>query len=121
MSMKAWLYRSICRVLALTMLALSVPEPARAGLITTQQAVTAESSRADHERIRALLARGEVRSQLAALGVSPADAAARADALGDDEVRDLAARMDALPAGGDGGILLVLVLVLLIVVLLRTR
>ena len=115
--MKPWL----CRVLIVTTLALFLSEPARAGLITTQQAVTAESSRADHERVRALLARGEVRSQLAALGVSPADATSRADALGDDEVRDLAARMDALPAGGDGGLVLILVLVLLIVVLLRTR
>ena len=119
--MKSLLYRSICRVLVLTMLALPVSEPARAGLITTQQAVTAESARADHERVRALLARSEVRSQLATLGVNPADATARVDALGDDEAQDLAARIDALPAGGDGGIVLVLILVLLIVLLLRTR
>ncbi len=118
--MKRWLYASLCRLLIVTTAALSLAESAQAALITTDQAVSAGASHLDRDRLANLLARGDVREQLQTLGVNPADAKARVDAMGDDEVRQLASRMDALPAGGDS-IVLVLILVLLIVLILRTR
>ena len=48
-------------------------------------------------------ARTEVRAALVAQGVRPADAGLRVAALTEDEARQLAARIEALPAGGNPG------------------
>jgi hypothetical protein len=71
---------------------------------------------ADRQRIAAVLERDEVRAQLAARGVSVGEAQARVAALSDAEAAELAARIDALPAGGIGvlGVALVVFLVLLL-------
>jgi len=56
------------------------------------------------------------------LGVDPAAAAERANALTDDEVQQLAGRIDSLPVGADistAGLLLVLIVILLIFMLRR--
>jgi hypothetical protein len=69
-----------------------------------------------HERIAGVLERADVRSQLQAHGVNPADVQARVAALTDEEAADLAARIDSLPAGGVSilGAILVVFIVLLI-------
>jgi hypothetical protein len=92
--------------------------PAQAGLIGTDQMTPAAQS--DRERVKALVARPEVAKKLETLGVLPGDAAARVDALTDQEVSQLAARIDALPAGGltDTNWLLIIVAVLLILIIL---
>jgi hypothetical protein len=95
--------------------------PALAGMVTTEavapasQAVTQE-----RERVKELVSRPEVARRLESLGVLPKDAAERVDALTEDEVRALAARIDALPAGGlsDQNWLLVIIVILLIVLIL---
>jgi len=53
------------------------------------------------ERLEALLSRDEVRAGLERYGVSPSEAKARVDALSDEELERVAARLDSLPAGGD--------------------
>ena len=74
--------------------------PAGAGMISTDK-VTGESQAAnDRERIKALVARPEIAKQLEGLGVPPDKAQSRIDAMTDSEVRTLAGRIDALPAGG---------------------
>ncbi|HEX6689662.1 MAG TPA: PA2779 family protein [Burkholderiales bacterium] len=55
---------------------------------------------ADRQNIAAALERAEVREQLAAFGVDLAEAQARVAALSDAEAAELAARIEALPAGG---------------------
>jgi hypothetical protein len=50
-----------------------------------------------------------------ALGVNPQAAAARVNALSDDEIAGLADRVDQLPAGGD--VLTVLVVVFLVLLI----
>jgi hypothetical protein len=85
---------SIALIVSITGLSL----PAQAGMLPTT-AVVANPAK---ERIIGLLERSDVRQQLASLGVSPADAKARVAALNDDEAAQLAARVDSMPAGGDG-------------------
>jgi hypothetical protein len=84
--------------------------------VPVQAAMLAANSGADHQRIAAALERDDVRAQLAAWGVSLDEARARVAALTDAEAADLAARIDALPAGGVDvlGVALVVFLVLLI-------
>ena len=102
----------ISRVLVVCMLGAGFPLPASADIVTTDQ-IGAATERA---RIGSFLERTEVRARLEALGVDAAATRARVDALTDNEARDLAARIDQLPAGGTDilGFLLIVFLVLLI-------
>ena len=84
--------------------------------LPAQAAMLAADLGPDHQRIAAVLERDDVRAQLTARGVSLGEAQARVAALTDAEAADLAARIDALPAGGIDvlGVALVVFLVLLL-------
>lgn len=73
---------------------------AKAGLVPTEDVIveTFGSSEA-RARVTAFLDREDVQAQFAALGVDPAEAAARIAALSDDEVGAIAGQLDQLPAG----------------------
>jgi hypothetical protein len=95
---------------------------ARAAVVTTDQ-VLSESGATDRERVLAFLDRADVRDQIVALGVDPAEAAARVAALSDAQVREIAGKIDQLPAGQSAigvvvGAILVIFLVLLVTDLL---
>jgi hypothetical protein len=89
--------RIVASFLILCLGAMSVPVPALAGIVGTDAVLAG----AERERLAGLLERGEVQARLQALGVDPADARARVEALTDAEAAQLAAQMDQLPAGGD--------------------
>ena len=86
-TMKRTLRHAITRVVVSTMLATSVPAPASAGEFSSVISLT------DRERVELLLAER---------GVQSAEARARAAALTEKEANQLAAEIDALPAGGGG-------------------
>jgi hypothetical protein len=110
--MKTWKFRLIAAVLVAALSAAALPSPTMAGVITTEAAIAGNA----RDRVALALSRAEVRARLEAFGVKPADVQARVDSLSDAEVAQLAARIDALPAGGDGfiGALVFVFLVLLI-------
>jgi hypothetical protein len=117
------LRRGVALLLAMVMLAISMPlGTARAAVVTTDQ-VLAETGATDRERVLAFLDRAEVREQIVALGVDPAEAAARVAALSDAQVREIAGQLDQLPAGQSAvgvvvGAILIIFLVLLVTDLL---
>jgi hypothetical protein len=74
--------------------------PAGAGMIGTDKAATESQSNNDRDRLKTLVARPEIAKQLETLGVPPDKAQERINAMTDSEVRTLAGRIDALPAGG---------------------
>ena len=94
-------------------LALSLPQ-AHAGLISTDAA----QARDERSRVKALLERPELAAELQKMGIPPQDAAARVDAMNDAEVRQLAGRLDALPAGGQATTLMLIVIIILLIILL---
>ena len=71
---------------------------------------------ADRAQIYSVLDREEVRNQLQAHGVEPADVKARVAAMSDEEAAALAGQIQSLPAGGADvlGVLLTVFIVLLI-------
>jgi hypothetical protein len=74
--------------------------PIQAGLVSTDQVISETFGTIDDRaRVQDFLARADVREQLAALGVDPAEAAARVAALSDDEIATIAGELDHLPAG----------------------
>ena len=110
--MKKGIRCGIVYLLVLSTAGMTLPQSAGAGMIATQSIEVA----ANRDRVAAALARVQVRSQLEAYGVNLAELQARVDALTDGEVAQLAARLESLPAGGEGfiGALVLVFLVLLI-------
>ncbi|MCR4346044.1 MAG: PA2779 family protein [Sulfuricaulis sp.] len=110
------LTQPVSHLVVLGMLVLSLHLPAaNAGMVGTEAVVNAAQAQQSRERLVSSLNRDDVKTQLMARGVDPAQVQARLDSLTDEEVQTLAAKMDQLPAGGDGlGLLVFLFIVLLI-------
>ena len=94
------------------LLSFALPQ-ARAGIIQTEDL--------ERERVMAMLERPEVQAEMQKMGVAAGEAAARVGAMTAEEVRSLAGRLDALPAGGarmsDQTLLIVIILILLIIII----
>jgi len=98
-------------------LALSLHAPiAQAALVRTEVITAAAQAQQNREQLNTMLTRQEVRDALLARGVDPADIQARIAALTDEEIQQLAANVDEMPAGGSA--LGVVALVFLVLVLL---
>ena len=113
--MLATFRRIVCGALIVSLAGIGMPLPASAAILSTQAALGA-----DRAYLNGALERADVRAQLEAHGVNPAEVKARVAALSDAEAADLASRIGSLPAGADGGVgaligaLLIVFLVLLI-------
>lgn len=104
------------RVVILTMLSMGLPlQPAFAGMVETDQAVSHELANQDRARISAFLDREDVLAQLQKEGVTAGDAKARVYALTDDEAHMIAGKLDQLPAGGDVLEVLLFVFIVLLI------
>ena len=123
MSFAGPLGRTVAWVMMVVMLVTALPlGVAQAALVTTEQVVT-QSGGGDRDRVEAFLEREDVRRQMVALGVDPAEAAARVAQLSDAEVGQIVDRIDRLPAGQSAlgavlGVILIIFLVLLVTDLL---
>ncbi len=110
------LTKPVSHLVVLGMLAISLHLPAaNAAMVGTEAVVNATQAQQNRERLVSTLNRDDVKSQLMARGVDPAQVQARLDSLTDEEAQTLAAKMDQLPAGGDGLGLLVFIFVVLLI------
>lgn len=69
------------------------------GLISTDEALRSTSALSLREHLQAAFARDDIRAQLEAYGIGVEEAQARVEALTDQEVAELAASLDQMPAG----------------------
>jgi len=107
----------ILMMLALGLAAALAMPRGYAAMISTDTA----QAQSERERVKGLLARPELAQQMEKAGVSPKDAAARVDAMSDEEVARLAGRLDAAIAGGaisNDQLIIILLLVLLLVIII---
>ena len=105
--------RLINRLLIVCLIGL--PFQVSAGMIGTDQAVTAAQAQAARAAVLSQISRSDVAGQLQSLGLTPQAAKDRVAALTDVEVAKLAGQIDSLPAGADGsGVALLIIVVLLI-------
>ena len=121
MAIRMAMVRGIVGVSLAALVAAGFPVSARASMIGTRTVLDAQGSPqrlTDLHRVETTLARADVRARLQALGVNPADAAARAATLPDADLARLAKGVDKLPAGGDGGLLELVGFVFLVLLLL---
>lgn len=118
--MRSSFVRLLSRILIVCMIGL--PFQAQAGLIGTDQVVTAEQALAARAMVNSMVSRADVASQLQALGLSPETAKGRVAALTDSEVTQLAGQLQNLPAGANsGGALIVLILIGILIWWLVTK
>jgi|SRR6267143_2127224 hypothetical protein len=99
------LNRTVARALVVSLCTLGLPIPAaQAELVATDRVVetTRQAPPSARELLGSLFDRADVRAALERQGVSSDDAKARVEALSDDEVEQVAARFDSLPAAGSG-------------------
>jgi len=109
------LQRVVAAMACLSMIGAGLPLPAHAALVGTEQVLGAGDASAARTKIATWLARDDVRQVLSQAGVEAGQVQQRVDALTDREARDLAARIDQLPAGGDVlGVLFAVFIILLI-------
>ena len=107
--MKTLTVNLICRFLVVALMMLPFQQ-GQAGMIGTDQVVSAATAQADRNTVLNLLNRSRTASELQALGVDPQAARERVAALTDEEVHTLAGKVNAVPAGGEGLVLLILVI-----------
>lgn len=90
--------------------------PAQAAMVATSHVLAVEQGALDRARLASLLEREDLQRQLAAMGVDVQQAKDRVASLTDAEVGQLNQRIDALPAGGNSvlGVLVLLILILVI-------
>jgi hypothetical protein len=114
-------FKAIALAIAAAMFITSLPVgAARADLVTTEQVVDAKAAASDRERLAAVLLRDDVRQQMEALGVDRDEAMARLASLSDQEIQQVAGKIDELPAGQSfiAGVLIIAGAVLLALVIL---
>ncbi len=91
---------------------------AHAGLVATDEAAEQQVLAADRAELLAALDRQDVRDQLVALGVAPAEAAARINAMSDVELAQVMDQVNSMPAGeGALGFVIGVALIVLVVFL----
>ena len=73
-----------------------VAAPVSADIVSTEEALTAGA----REKVRVFMERDGVEQQLKAMGVAPDVAKKRVDSMTDEEILQVAGRIDTLAAGG---------------------
>jgi hypothetical protein len=102
--------RLLSRLLIVCLIGL--PFQVNAGMIGTDQAVTAAQAQVARTAVLSQISRADVAGQLQSLGLTAQNAQDRVAALTDAEVAKLAGQIDSLPAGASsGGALLVIILI----------
>lgn len=108
---------ALVAVLALAVCNTGFIQSAQAGVVDT--AVLVPSARDAHmASIQTQLAREDVRAQLSRYGVEPVAIEGRLASLSDAELASLSERMDDVPAGGDG-LLVVIGLTFVVLIILE--
>src|SRR5205809_2557016 len=99
----------LCRLL-IALMAWTPFQMAHAGMIGTEQFVSPAGS-ADRTTVLNVLSRTDVAGQLQSLGIDPAQARDRVQAMSDQEITALANRLESLPAGADSGAVLLIIVI----------
>lgn len=90
-----------------------------AKMIGTDQVLGESSVNADRDRVIEFVERDDVQQQMQTLGVDPGEAMQRVQSLSDSEIRQVAGKLDRMPAGEGalGSVLGAAVLIFLVLLL----
>lgn len=102
-------------ILVINFIFTTFPAASYAGLVGTDEIVSADTRNRQITEIRNVLARDEVRTQMLDLGVNPAHVEERLNALTDAELSQLSTGIKELPAGGDAVAVIGIVFIVLLI------
>lgn len=110
-------FRITARLLIFAVLALHLPmRGANAAMLGTESAIEQAQTVQNRERVETFMARADVQTQLEKMGIKADDATSRVAAMTDDEINQVAGKLDTLPAGGvEVWAILLIILVVLII------
>ena len=114
--------KSVSILMALLMVMISAPvSSVFAAMVGTEVILGNQETSDARDQVRSFFDRQEVRSELTARGIDPAEAKARVDSLSDAEVMQIAEKIEALPAGGDfwGTFLFVVIIIFVTLLVLE--
>ena len=112
------MFRGVITVIVALQLALAGAwQPVMASMISSGELLAVEQQQAQRAKVDDFLAREDVAAELARLGVDEAVARERAQALSDQELAQLAERIDEVPAGA--GVIEVLGVTFLVLLVLE--
>ncbi len=110
--------RVVAIAMAMLMAMTSMPiGVAKAEMVTTDQVIEQVDPTEDRSRAMDFMLREDVQQQLTILGVDPEEAARRVASLSDEEIQEIAGRLDELPAGEGLGTIVGLILIIFLVLL----
>lgn len=112
---KTFAKRLMVLIMSFSLLGISLPSVSYAGIIGTQTLIENQQSNDSQARVEEFIARDNVREQIIALGVDPAEVQDRLSALTADELRLLEQEINNLPAGG---ILVIIGIVFVVLIIL---
>ena len=117
MSLLAHSKRIFTALFIISFFSLGLQGTAGAGIVSSDQLITAQQLQLDRQQLKTWMAREDVRDQLIDLGVDVDSAIVRVDGMTNQEVQQLSANMNEMPAGG--GFIETAVLALLILIILE--
>ena len=103
-----------------------LPFTSQAGIIGTETTITLQQNISNIEKVKSFLSREDVIAKYESMGLSSKISKERVDALTQEEVDLVAAKIDSLPAGGfflseTGGVIAGLVLIVLVWMIARDK
>lgn len=106
----------VAPVIAVALVSTGFTANVQAAVISTQQAMSAESRAATETQVLEAFARDDVRQAMERMGVDSSEAQARVASLSDAELMQVQGQIERLPAGGSAlavvGVVFVVLLIL---------
>lgn len=121
--MKKFLMRTLLAYLVAAMFVIGITPSADAGFSPSQLIGAGAASRdLDVQHVRSFLEMKVVADRFQQLGFTPGEIGSRLSALNDEQLHQVALKVDQLKVGGDGGVgIVIAVLVIVVLVLLILR
>ena len=126
--MNRFVRRWVAWVLVMAMSVIGITSPTYAGFLPSEAiGLSPTESSADLEKVRKFLEMKMVGERLRELGLAPGEVQSRLDQLNDQQLHQLALRVDDLTVAGDSGLgiiiglLVIAILVVILVYLLQGR
>ena len=102
-----------------------LPFTSQAGIVGTETTITLQQNISNIEKVKSFLSREDVIAKYESIGLSSKISKERVDALTQEEVDLVAAKIDSLPAGGylseTGGVIAGIVLIVIVWMIARDK
>jgi len=118
--MRMSIFRNLVAIAMASLLVMNVAPigMAHAKMVTTDQVIGQSNASDERTQILNFLMREDVQQHMTRLGVDPEEAENRVASLSDEEIQQIAGRLDELPAGEGIGVIVGAILIIFLVLLI---